>query len=130
MPEKMPDKQPDKPPVWAFRPVISDTLIARVLKILHARMLDRLNQHGWGIFVSDHEMLGVVTEEFQELLDAVKSNNATKVVAELEDLAVACIASLVSLRVIDDIHKEEKPEPDNKESREEETEEKEESRPV
>ena len=50
----------------------------------------RLHQKGWGTFSSSHEILGIITEEYHELIDAVKSNNLDKVHEELLDIAVAC----------------------------------------
>lgn len=40
---------------------------------------------------SIHEGLGIITEEFHELVEAVRSNNHAKVVDELLDIEVGCM---------------------------------------
>lgn len=98
-------KTPAEVPVWTFHdlPLITDSLI----DILRASMQKRLQQHPRGIFVSHHEMLGVITEEHHDLLEAVKSNNLDAVAEELADLTAACVAALASLNIIK-AHKESK----------------------
>ncbi|WP_163192579.1 MazG nucleotide pyrophosphohydrolase domain-containing protein [Clostridium thermarum] len=54
----------------------------------------RLNQKGYGSFVSRHEILGVMTEEFKEFVDAVHSKNYDEMREEIMDLAVGCIFGL------------------------------------
>ena len=54
----------------------------------------RLKEKGRGTFASSHEILGVVTEEYLELIEAVKlhgNDKAQRVKHELLDIAVACI---------------------------------------
>ena len=64
-----------------------------------SRELDRrLSQHGFGIFVSKHEALGVINEEVHELHDAVKGNNSDEVAAELLDVAVAALFGYISVK--------------------------------
>ncbi|WP_139904488.1 MazG nucleotide pyrophosphohydrolase domain-containing protein [Clostridium thermarum] len=54
----------------------------------------RLNQKGYGSFASRHEILGVMTEEFKEFVDAVHSKNYDEMREEIMDLAVGCIFGL------------------------------------
>jgi NTP pyrophosphatase (non-canonical NTP hydrolase) len=56
----------------------------------------RLQEKGRGIYVSNHEALGIITEEYYELIEAVKSNEDINVRQELIDIAVACIIALGS----------------------------------
>ena len=65
---------------------------------VETKLADRLEKHGLGGYVSAHETLGIVAEEYHELIDAVRSNNQDDVEAELIDIAVACIFGLASLR--------------------------------
>ena len=58
----------------------------------------RLKQKGFGALASTHEILGVVQEEVYELLLAVKDNNIQDVMKELEDIAVACIVGIASIK--------------------------------
>lgn len=50
----------------------------------------RINQKGRGAWQSTHEVLGVITEEYWELQEAIKNNNLEQVKKELMDIAVAC----------------------------------------
>ena len=45
----------------------------------------------YGPFTSSHEALGVITEEFWELVEAVRSNSFLSVEQEAIQLAAACI---------------------------------------
>lgn len=57
----------------------------------------RLNQKGYGTFASRHEILGVITEEYKEFIDAVHSKNYEEMKSEIIDLAVGCIFGLACL---------------------------------
>ena len=67
-----------------------------------ADVIDKLNQRlrdkGDLSFASRHEILGIVSEEFYELLEAVKNdNNPLGFRNELIDIAVACIFGVASM---------------------------------
>jgi NTP pyrophosphatase (non-canonical NTP hydrolase) len=63
------------------------------------RMLGhRIVEKGDKTFASRHEVLGVLTEEFQELVDAVKSNSMDSFEAELLDIMVGAFWGLCSLK--------------------------------
>lgn len=81
-----------------YRSVISDADIDEVCRIVRQWMASRLEKHGRGAFVSPHEILGVVAEEYDELLEAVRKDSVSLVMAELTDVAVACLFGLASLR--------------------------------
>jgi NTP pyrophosphatase (non-canonical NTP hydrolase) len=57
----------------------------------------RLKQKGYGTFASRHEILGVITEEYKEFVDAVHSKNYDEMKSEITDLAVGCIFGLACL---------------------------------
>ncbi len=61
----------------------------------------RLSTKGSHSLLSRHEILGVVGEEFHELVHTVKEGNKEDVADELIDLAVACIVGMASLRWVD-----------------------------
>ena len=61
------------------------------------RLYDRLNQKGYGTFSSTHEVLGMITEEYYELIEAVKSNKMSDVKDELEDIAVGCLFAIACI---------------------------------
>ena len=63
---------------------------------LERELARRLSQNGFGIFVSTHEVLGVVQEEIHELHDAVKSNDNDAVAQECWDIAVGALFGYIS----------------------------------
>jgi NTP pyrophosphatase (non-canonical NTP hydrolase) len=70
---------------------VSAEAIKESLKLLEEMINKRLEKHGKGTFVSNHEILGIITEEYYELIEAVNSNVTKYVRSELMDLAVGCI---------------------------------------
>lgn len=62
------------------------------------KMRARLETKGYGSFVSSHEVLGMIAEEYEELLDAVHDNDWDQLDKELLDLAVGATFSLACLR--------------------------------
>lgn len=68
------------------------TVCAYIKNEVHGQMLGK----GPGAFVGDHEALGAITEEYHELVEAVRSNNGRNITHELTDLAAACVFALAS----------------------------------
>lgn len=65
-----------------------------------------LDKKGWGVFQSKHEALGVITEEYHELVEAIHTTDLNEqgdkhIREELEDIAVACIVAIASLKHMD-----------------------------
>jgi len=58
---------------------------------------NRLEQKGYGKFASSHEILGIITEEYWELIEAVKSDNFKNIKHELNGIAIACILGLACI---------------------------------
>lgn len=58
----------------------------------------RLREKGLGCFASSHEALGIVAEEYHELIHAVERNDIYGVDKEMLDIAVAAILSIMSRR--------------------------------
>lgn len=71
--------------------------IANALKLTAEKLSFRLQQKGYGTFTSSHEILGVITEEYHELIEAVKSNTLNEVKEELKDIAVGCIFAIACI---------------------------------
>ena len=65
----------------------------RILEKLH----HRLQQHGPLSYASAHEILGIVAEEYHELVEAVQSNDCKEIESELIDIAVGCLFGVASL---------------------------------
>ena len=70
---------------------ISEELIDAAMTKLREGISHRLAQKGRGSFSSKHEILGIVTEEYHELVEAVHAGAMGDVSAELGDLAVAAV---------------------------------------
>jgi len=50
----------------------------------------RLKQKGYHAWQSTHEILGIITEEYWELQEAIKNNDKDAIKKELIDIGVAC----------------------------------------
>ena len=93
MPEA--DKKPSDP-----RPKVEQRYIQVAQAKLSQEIFRRLEEKGYGAWLSRHEILGVVLEEQKELVDAVQCGMLRDVQSELMDLAVgaifgwACIESM------------------------------------
>ena len=85
--------QPENPRVI----VSSETSGIAVDDVVKA-LLKRLQQKGNSSYASNHEALGVITEEYFEYVDAVKNNDNQHVYEELVDIAVGCIFAVASMR--------------------------------
>ena len=70
-----------------------DKVIEEIANKLESRMIEKGDQ----AFVSSHEVLGIVTEEFDELKDAVHSNVQPAVRRELMDIAVGAIFGIACI---------------------------------
>lgn len=84
----------DKPP----RQQITVEQCCEAVNLVMQKMEDRLAAKGYGSFLSSHEVLGIITEEYHEIVEAVRANNPEELHAELLDLAVGAVFSLACLR--------------------------------
>ena len=76
------------------RSSVSDAVVVDAVSMLIKELDRRLKEKGRGTFSSSHEILGIVTEEYWELVDAVKrhgDDKAGRIKQELMDIAVACV---------------------------------------
>ena len=81
----------------SIRQEIKNTQISNSVQELSSELVRRLKEKGSGAFVSTHEILGIVTEEYHELVDAVRSDVVDDVRDELLDIAVGCIFGIASI---------------------------------
>lgn len=79
------------------RDMLTSKNLDDALDYLKAQIIRRLNQKGEGIFASRHEILGIITEEYSELIDAVHQRQITDIRDELLDIAVGCIFAIASI---------------------------------
>lgn len=82
-----------------MRKQVEDRDIELVLDGIKTHLYMVLEKKGYGAFASRHEILGCVTEEYIELVEAVRSGIHLDVNEELRDVAISAIWGLVSNRV-------------------------------
>lgn len=81
------------------RNLIDTAAVDAALEIIRDKILVKLEEKGPHSLCSIHEILGVITEEYTELVLAVQSNDHGHVMAECEDVAVGAIFGLMSKQV-------------------------------
>lgn len=74
-----------------IRPEITNPQIIDAMETLRTRLDYHLILKGPGAFLSRHEILGVVTEEYHETINAVQNESLQRVKEELIDIAAACV---------------------------------------
>lgn len=79
------------------RKPLTELAIARVLEIVEKRLKQRIKEKGPHGLASFHEGLGLLAEEYHELMDAARSNDNGLIRYETEDIAVAAIYILASM---------------------------------
>jgi len=79
------------------RPEITDGALEAAFARLQEQLDESMVKHGSGTFVSAHESLGVLTEEFHELVEAVRANDAEAVLHELGDIALVAVFAMASI---------------------------------
>lgn len=73
------------------RTQITQEQIDKVVEAFKLNLQERLRQKGFGTLASSHEISGVITEEYHEMLEAVEKNNTESLRWELMDIAVGAI---------------------------------------
>jgi hypothetical protein len=88
---------------FRWRKTMRDGFIEQQIHELRNRIKSAMMEHGPGKFVSSHEILGQITEEYHELIRAVHMDKGgmAKIVPELFDLAVVAVLGVVSMRMGD-----------------------------
>ncbi len=80
------------------RPQITDREIEAGFKFLNRRYERARKKKGRAAFASIHEILGKVTEEYTEMVEAVHKGDKRETELELADIAIACLWGIVSIR--------------------------------
>lgn len=76
---------------------VSDEQIDAGFGLLREELAEQVEQKGLGIFVSSHEISGVVDEEVREMHAEVERNRAKQLKHELLQVAVAALWGVISL---------------------------------
>lgn len=79
------------------RVMVSRENLEFVVRLLMSSLERRLHEKGSLSFAGKHEALGVITEEYHELVDAVHSKRHERMVAESIDTAVGCLWLVATL---------------------------------
>ena len=69
-----------------------------IIHIAEDEWRTELEEKGKHIFVSSHEILGTLTEEYSEFKIAVQSNDIEEIEKELKDVLVIALHGLASIR--------------------------------
>ena len=82
--------------MYQHRKEISDESLDKAIAFVIKLLRSRLDEKGKKIFASRHECFGSITEEYHELVEAVRSNEHIEFDGECADVAVAAIFSIAS----------------------------------
>lgn len=72
------------------RITVSQEALETSIKEISRKTDFRMKQKGRHAWQSTHEILGVITEEYWELQEAIKNNDVEAIKKELIDIGVAC----------------------------------------
>ena len=70
--------------------------ITTAIEQIKEKLYDRLLEKGTAAYAGPHETFGIIHEEYCELSDAMRANDAADFKSELIDIAVACIIGMAS----------------------------------
>ena len=87
-----------KPSDRDHRKKIDSYDIERVIERTVNRLFERLEEKGYGTWLSRHEILGFLTEEYTEAVEAIHSGTLDDIEAELTDIAVGCLFGIACIR--------------------------------
>lgn len=79
------------------RVFVTDSVLQSSVALTVEALKRRMKKHGVYSAIGPHETLGIITEEYQELIGAIHDNNREETKSELIDIAVSCIFGLASL---------------------------------
>lgn len=80
-----------------YRQQITRQQAGEATSLVRDWLFHRLNDKGFGAWLSRHEILGFLTEEYHESVEAVHSKSTHDLKAELIDMAVGCIFGIACI---------------------------------
>ena len=83
-------------PLRQNRVDVSDESVEQAIAIVVGSLRFRMEEKGRESYISDFETVGLITEEYHELIAALISNDDLNVTEELIDIAVGCIFGVAS----------------------------------
>lgn len=79
------------------RPKISYNTLRRVEDEIDQKLNERMVEKGNGAWLSRHEILGIMEEEYTETVDAVHGGTLEELKEELKDIAVGAIFAIACI---------------------------------
>jgi hypothetical protein len=79
------------------RPDMGHDDVERIITGIKDQLYRVVAKKGTGCFISRHEVLGSLTEEYNEFVEAIHSKNNVSIMDELTDVAIVSIFGLISL---------------------------------
>jgi hypothetical protein len=79
------------------RKQLTDKNFEKALAHLAAELAHQLQEKGYGTAASIHELSGLLTEEYHEVLHEVHENNHSALIQELSQLGVTCLFGIACL---------------------------------
>ena len=86
-----------KPSDKEHRQQITKQQVGEAIALVRYHLFRRLEQKGFGTWLSRHEILGFLTEEYHEAVESIHSKPIDEVRAELVDIAVGCVFSVACI---------------------------------
>jgi NTP pyrophosphatase (non-canonical NTP hydrolase) len=77
------------------REIVSTEAVQAASKAFFEKLESKLKEKGLGTFKSSHEVLGVLQEEFAELVDAIRENDMEEFEEELLDIMIGAYWGLI-----------------------------------
>ena len=78
------------------RPEFKDEDLEKILDLVKFKVDRRLEEKGRERYAGPHETYGILAEEFDELMEAMRDNNAMNFYLEVLDIAVAAVLGMAS----------------------------------
>lgn len=79
------------------RKLVTSEEIENIFKLIGQELKARVDKKGPYAYIGSHEALGIITEEYYELIEGVKANDRENVKEELMDILIGCLWGLASL---------------------------------
>jgi hypothetical protein len=80
----------------SVRVMVSEKNLRDAMTYFYSELQRRIEQKGQYSHIGPHESLGLITEEYHELIMAIHHNDGFEFGRELTDIAVGCIFGLAS----------------------------------
>jgi hypothetical protein len=82
------------------RTKVTEKNINESIKIIINKIHRKIAKNGGHTYESTHEIYGIIAEEYHELILELHSNRTEDFIFELEDLAVAAIWGIASMKTL------------------------------